>query len=277
MADVQSRDRLVPLGELGDFRVAPGNPDIRGWAIYGTNDAHLGKVQELMVDTGAGKARYLIAACGGGLLGFKRREVIIPIGRARLDDTTDRVYLDNVSEADLESFPDFDRASFDRDQERTLFGGGEDRYAHADYDTSRFLGKRAEGEEYLTLHEERLDVEKHSVPAGEAVVRKHVETEHVRQDVPLMREGVTVERRPIPQGQAVSGEMTINEDEVHIPLMAEEVTVGKHVVATEEVVIKKTRSEETKAVEADLRREKVDVESSDVTQERSDMHKKEPV
>jgi uncharacterized protein (TIGR02271 family) len=277
MADLRAEDRLVPLGELGDFRVAPGNPDIRGWDIYGTGDEHLGEVRELIVDTGAGKARYLVAAIGGGFLGIGRREVIVPIGRARLDDVADRVYLDGLTATDLNAFPEYHKGRFDREQERTLFGGGEDRYAHADYDTQRFMGTRAQGDEYLTLHEERLEVEKSPVQVGEAVVRKRVEVEQVHQDVPVMREDVTIERRPLAPGEARSGDVTITDDEVHIPLMAEEATVHKNVVATEEVVIKKTRVEGTQAVEAELRKERVDLDTSGVRTEVGVPKKKEPV
>lgn len=286
MANYGLEDRLVPLSDLGDYRVATGNPDIRGWNIYGVADEHIGEVRDLIVDTGACKARYLVAAIGGGFLGLGRREVIVPIGRARLDEVADRVYLDGVNAADLGAFPEYHKGRFDREQERALFGTtvahdqvGEERYAHADYDTNRFFGGRVRGDEYLTLHEEQLDVEKHQVQAGEAVVRKRVETEHYRQDVPVMHEEVTVERRPVAAGEAISGEVTITEDEVRIPLMAEEATAQKRVVATEEIIVKKTRVEGVQPVEAELRKERVDVDTSGVRTDTNvgGFKKKEPV
>ena len=111
-------------------------------------------------------------------------------------------------------------------------------------------------ERRLTLSEEQLAVGKRQVQAGEAAVRKTVETEHVRQSVPVQREEVVVERRPISGDRA--SDVDIREDEVRIPLMAEEVVVEKRAVPTEEIVIQKRVVTEEREVEADLRRERVD-------------------
>jgi len=111
-------------------------------------------------------------------------------------------------------------------------------------------------EQRLTLSEEQLAVGKRQVQAGEAAVRKTVETEHVRRSVPVQREEVVVERRPISGDRA--SDVDIREDEVRIPLMAEEVVVEKRAVPTEEIVIQKRVVTEEREVEADLRRERVD-------------------
>jgi uncharacterized protein (TIGR02271 family) len=264
MAEAMVQDRLVRLGDLSGYRVAPGYPDIRGWKIYGADGKHLGEVGDLLVDPNARKARYLVADVGGGLFGLgKKRQVVIPIGRARLDDQDDRVCLDNVSEAEFGNFPDYAGGSFDRNQESRFMNAGEAPYTGPAYDEGRFLGTRAaQGKEYLTLHEEQIDVGTRQVNVGEAVVEKRVETERVQQDVPVMRENVTVERRPLAPDADVSGETAFKEDEVRIPLMAEEATVEKRVVPTEEVVVKKIREEVTAPVEAELRKERADVISA---------------
>jgi uncharacterized protein (TIGR02271 family) len=111
----------------------------------------------------------------------------------------------------------------------------------------------------ITLSEEELRVGKRTVQAGEVAVHKTVETEHVSETVPLMREEITIERRPIRGDAARSGDIEISEDEIRIPLMAEEAVVEKRVVGTEEVLLSKRQVTENETVEADLRRERLDM------------------
>jgi uncharacterized protein (TIGR02271 family) len=114
----------------------------------------------------------------------------------------------------------------------------------------------------LVLSEEELSVGKRDVEAGEAFIGKHVETEHVREDVGLRREEAVIERRPITDGMSAAG-ATISEDgeEIRIPLHAEEAVVEKRVVPKEELVVRKRDVVEHETVEADLRRERADVRS----------------
>ena len=115
------------------------------------------------------------------------------------------------------------------------------------------------GEQRLTLAEEELRIGKRQVQAGEVSLRKTVETEHVRETVPLMREDVTIERVPV-TGADASMNVEITEDEIRIPLMAEEAVVEKRVVGKEEVVLHKEVRTENQTVEADLRKERLDVD-----------------
>jgi uncharacterized protein (TIGR02271 family) len=106
--------------------------------------------------------------------------------------------------------------------------------------------------------EEELAVGKRRVQAGEVAVHKHVETEHVQQPVTTMREEVEVERRPVREGSPA--QQDLGDDEIRVPIMAEEAVVEKRPVVKEEIVIKKRPVQDTKQVEADVRREKVDVD-----------------
>ncbi len=115
------------------------------------------------------------------------------------------------------------------------------------------------GEQRLTLAEEELRVGKRQVQAGEVALRKTVESERVQQQVPLVHEEVTIERRPITDPNA-STEVEIREDSIRIPLVAEEAVVEKRVVGKEEVVLHKQQITETETVEADLRKERLDVD-----------------
>ena len=46
-------EQLVPLGELGSWDVAEGEPDIRGWEVRTVGGRDLGKVKELLIDPDA--------------------------------------------------------------------------------------------------------------------------------------------------------------------------------------------------------------------------------
>jgi uncharacterized protein (TIGR02271 family) len=112
----------------------------------------------------------------------------------------------------------------------------------------------------LRLHEERLSVNKQQVNEGEVRVGKRVVTEHQEIDVPVYREEVYVERRPVDasdDGATIGGDT----QEVRIPVTHEEVQVEKRPVTTEEIVIGKRRVEEKQTVGADVRKERAQFDS----------------
>ncbi|MGI8510060.1 MAG: DUF2382 domain-containing protein [Gemmatimonadaceae bacterium] len=111
----------------------------------------------------------------------------------------------------------------------------------------------------LTRSEEELVVSKRQVKAGEVDLKKTVETEHVSKSVPLMHEEIEVERHAI-SGDAADRNVEIGEQDIRIPLKAEEAVVGKRVVGKEEIVVTKHATENTKNVEADLRKERIDID-----------------
>ncbi len=73
-----------------------------------------------------------------------------------------------------------------------------------------------------------------------------------------MHEEVHIDRRPAQAGASTSAR--IGKDEITIPVMGEEVVVQKRVVPVEEIVISKSVVRDTETVEADLKREKIDVD-----------------
>ena len=137
-----------------------------------------------------------------------------------------------------------------------------DRYAHADYDDARLYARRraaaasgAADAQRLTLSEERLTIGKRQVEAGEATLRKTVETREVREEVPLVHEEVHVERRPLTGASGVDAR--IGEETVTVPLMAEEAVVDKRVVPVEEVVLRTEAVTEERVVDETVRKERL--------------------
>ena len=113
----------------------------------------------------------------------------------------------------------------------------------------------------MVRHEERLNVGTQEREAGHARLRKYVVTDHETVDVPVEREEVTVERTPLngTEGRVDNGR--IGEEEVDVTLHEERPVVEKETVAVEEVGLNKQTVRETQRVEADVKKEQVDVET----------------
>lgn len=54
-----ARPRVAALRNLRGYKVADGDPDVRGWEVAGGDGLRIGTVNDLLVDTVAGKVRYL--------------------------------------------------------------------------------------------------------------------------------------------------------------------------------------------------------------------------
>ena len=160
--------------------------------------------------------------------------------------------------------PEYQGRAFD-EVEPDLRRGWNDDVAreHGDWNAARDYARDAyqHGQERrVRLHEEQLDVGKRQVQAGEVEVRKTVETERVHETVPLVHEEVSIERHPISADSARDANLSIGEETVRVPLMAEEAVVDKRVVATEEVVVRTNAVTEEQVVNETLRRERLDTD-----------------
>lgn len=241
---VEGREDLVSIDENPARGGASLASDVRGWRVIAGDGTSLGQVADVLVDRAGGSPRFLAVALDPSVARVPGgRRVYVPFAAARLDDASRAVHLDAVtgeSAPDLparptdEPLPALDAAS------ASVAAGAPGTIVTDD-------------EVRVTLSEEELMVEKRTVSAGEVRVEKKVETEHVRRAVPVMREDVTVERRPLPPGAGL--EPRVEGDEIHVPIVEEELVIEKRLVAREELVIRKRRVETEKIIETDLRRE----------------------
>jgi hypothetical protein len=111
---------LVHLKDVKNFEFPKDKPDPRGWEVRTADGTKLGKVQDLLYDTGARRVRYLEVAMDKDVAKQAARDyALIPVGTARLDDEHDDVIV-NLSVADLGSVPAYDRRTFSRDYEKSL-------------------------------------------------------------------------------------------------------------------------------------------------------------
>jgi len=109
----------------------------------------------------------------------------------------------------------------------------------------------------LRLHEEELHATTRPVEAGEVRVTKDVVEEQQSIEVPITREEVYIERRPVDRPAT---DPNFNEDEIRVPVMHEEVDVDKTARVREEVEIGKRPVQETQTVSGTVRREEAHVD-----------------
>lgn len=108
---------------------------------------------------------------------------------------------------------------------------------------------------------------KKRVQTGEVHVEKHVVEEKQTVEVPVEREEVYVERRPVNEGVrdvnvvARDGIVHSYEEEgrIHIPVTEEQAEVTNKDVVTEEIIVGKRKVTDTETVSDTVRREEADI------------------
>jgi uncharacterized protein (TIGR02271 family) len=248
---------LKRFSDMDDVEVAKDDPDVRGWDVTTPDGRDIGEVKDLLVDTAEMKVRALEVELDGKRFNTRdNRRVAIPVDRVQLDDDKNDVIVRGMAVDEIGRMP-----VYSQPPGQTIGRSGRDemRGQAREYERGR-QGEYARGAERdrLTRSEEELAVGKREVKTGEIGIGKHVETEHVSRDVPLERERVHVERRPA--AERVAGSADLRDDEIRIPVHEEQAVVEKRPVVKEEVVVSKERVSEPKRVDADVRKERLDVD-----------------
>jgi len=111
-----------------DYEVADGQPDIRGWDVKDSNGKTIGEVDDLIFDEQSLKVRYMVVDLDDNDFDLDDdKDVLIPIGYGELHDKGDDVILPNVTAAQLAALPDYDHdhgiTSDDEYKIRNVFAG----------------------------------------------------------------------------------------------------------------------------------------------------------
>jgi len=114
----------------------------------------------------------------------------------------------------------------------------------------------------MKLHEEQLAISKREVGAGEVGIHKRVHEENVSQTIPVRREEVIVERRPLSGVADPNAHIAAQDETMRVPLHREEIVTEKRVVPTEEVVVRKKQVTDQQNVGATLRSEHLETMQS---------------
>ncbi len=243
---------------LEDLRSARGQP------VYASDGAKIGEVEDIFLDDETGRPEWI--GLSTGFLGTKR--AVVPVaGISRAEDGFRVPY----TEDQVKETPDIDSDEISRETEARLYAIYGLEYSERRSDTGLPEGdlpaggvasetpRGSVGERDVVRSEEELAVGKRDVEAGQARLRKWGETEPVAMDVELQRETARVTREPI--DEPVSG-TEIGEEEVEVPLRAEQPVVEKQTVAKERVGLETDVETETETVSEELRKERVDVDDA---------------
>ena len=240
-------DTSEDLVSMADGGAPAGDFDPRGWGVVAGDGTWLGNVADVLLDRASSQPRYLavalepsVARQPGG------RQVFVRTGEARLDVPARRVHLDAAEGTQAHLLPT---------RPGDASGAAPTPLTAAVADAPALPADA--GEVRMQISEEELEIGKRVVSAGEVRVHKHVHTEQVREVVPVMREDVTVERRPLAEGAGL--EPRQEGDTWFIPIVEEELVIQKRLVAREELVIRKRQVVEEQVVQETLRRETPEV------------------
>jgi hypothetical protein len=102
--------QLERLSDSEDYKIAAGEPDIRGWNMLAMEEP-AGVVHDLIIDPEAEQVRYVVVELKNGA------HALLPIGYLELDRTEKIVLAPGLSAADIEVLPPFEELPLTRAQE----------------------------------------------------------------------------------------------------------------------------------------------------------------
>jgi len=224
---------------------------MRGTPVYDTDGDKIGDVEEIFYDLETQTPEWI--GVGTGFFGTKR--VLVPVEGASIRDDGICVAYDKDHVKDS---PDVDSDDITTETEQKLYSY----YGLSGHTTG--YGRTTDGdtddtEESVTRSEEELRVGKEQTEGGRVRLRKWVETEPVALDVQLRQETARVVREEIDEPIARDTD-AFTEQEVEVPLRAEQAVSSKQTVAKERVGIQKDVDTRTETVQDEVRKERVDVE-----------------
>jgi uncharacterized protein (TIGR02271 family) len=220
--------------------------ELRGQAVRSADGDEIGNFEGIFYDVDTRRPEWL--ALGSGALGSKR--VLVPFeGAAPGGDGLTVPY----SSEQVRNAPDVDRDEISRELEQQL-------YEYYGVSGVQEHGTTQSAGESVVRSEEELQVGKREVEAGRMRLRKWVETEPVELDLELRREVGRVRTEQI--NQPVS-DVELGEQEIDVPLRAEQPVVAKQTIAKERVSVDRDVEVEHQRVADEVRKERVDVDTDD--------------
>ena len=281
-----------------NYRESFEGKDIKGMGVFATADEKIGTVSDILVDE-QGHFRYFVVDLGLWIFGKK---VLLPVGRSRIDHTSERIYTVGMTKQQAENLPEFnEHKEIDYNYEEQVRGVYRseaflESSGSVDTASSRPAGatmvappiapprKSGNGSGYdyqqepnlyalndqdhqtFKLYQERLIANKIRAKTGEVIVGKHTETETAKVSVPIDRERVVIERVTLTgAGEAVTpGSVSFGTGEVtRIDVYEETADIHKEAFLREEVRVNKVVDHETINAEETLRREELDVNTQE--------------
>jgi uncharacterized protein (TIGR02271 family) len=231
--------------------------------LHDSNGDKIGNIVEVNPD-------FIVAQASSGFLGLgEPKNYFIPRSYVDREDGNDwylSVDKDQIGNENWTNAPTTSAWSSDWQSGEYTGEYDADSSANAgETNTTDYNATADQNRTRLRRYEEDVDVNKVQRSAGDVVVNKRVVEETKTIEVPVRREEVSIERRPVSDqtlvgagADSMSSE-AFQEDSIRVPVMQEDVEVRKVARPVEEIEITKTPTEETRQVDATVRREEFDV------------------
>jgi stress response protein YsnF len=253
---------------------------IKHFGVYSDiDDDKVGTVKHILVDD-SGRLRYLVVDTGFWFFG---RQVLLPIGRSRIDYDKRRVYANKLTKEQVENLPDFkdlEEINYEYEErvrgvycpsrgqaslesstplespiavdspavshERTIVTPPVifDRNTYNYEEEPNLYNVNDQDHQNLKLYEERLVATKSRVKTGEVTISKQSYTEMVTVSVPVQKERIVIEHTDEETG-------------------VKTVSLTESDLGEGEVKIKKIVEQDTVEAEDTIRREELDVNRND--------------
>ena len=111
---------LVKLEDFDpNYRESFNGNDVKGMGVYTQEEQKIGTVGDVLVDE-EGHFRYFVVDLGFWIFGKK---VLLPVGRSRVDHSSDRVYAVGMTREQADNLPEFnENTTLDHDYEERVRG-----------------------------------------------------------------------------------------------------------------------------------------------------------
>lgn len=229
---------------------------LQGATVVDSTGSKVGSVAEIYLDNATSQPEW--ALVHSGLLGTKSN--FVPLAEATADGDTIRV---PYTKHQITGAPDLDSdGQLSQPAEAQLYAYYGLDYSESSSDSGLAAdapGLRTDAADVIRS-EETLHVGTESVEAGRVRLRKWVEVEPTETNVATRRETARIETTEV--NEPVTG-VAMGESEIEISLHREEPVVEKRVVAKERVDLVKDVDTDHEQVTADLRKERVEVDTDD--------------
>ncbi|MEQ9483002.1 DUF2382 domain-containing protein [Coleofasciculus sp. F4-SAH-05] len=253
-----------------------GGDDIKGYDVYSDREEKIGEVHDALLDEN-GRFRYLVIDTGFWIFG---KNVLLPVGYARMDYDRHRVYVIGMTKAQAESLPEYhDNMTIDYDYEERVRNVYRPMAANRSAGATSAQAKTYNRDTYsydhepelyatteqdhknLKLYEEKLIANKDRYKSGEVTLGKHVESETAQVSVPVEKERVVIERNSPSEAREVQpGTADFHDGEVaRVEVYEEAANIEKKAFVREEVGVNKEVKRDTVDAKETVRREELEV------------------
>jgi len=259
-----------------DYEVADGQPDIRGWDVKDISGKTIGEVDDLIFDERTLKVRYMAVDLDDNDFDLDDdREVLIPIGYGEIPEKDDVIIIPNVTADQLSALPvyDHDRLVTPEDEYRVrnIFTGAgataattgvvdDDFYNHQYYDQENLHRRRN------ALYENRNTADTYPVTDVPDTTTDTVNTtDTLNTSGPVNTTDTTARDTYASNTQDTNiPERNRNAEGTTIPVIEENVQIGKQQVRTGGAYIKARIVERPIEETVNLREERLNIERNPV-------------